>query len=371
MEDEDIITQQNNAETESSGETAESLLDAAIHDVNWSNARAVEGFETQREAMLDAVGVSANDNDVIAVHGIESPYSDIMEGMTVDTMEEFMNMQPEDTQGVDGEETEQQEQQEEQQEEQTEPQPVIPYNSESLIVDESHSRFSSAIWFDKIQETSVILAGLGGIGSYVAYLLSRVNIGHLTVFDPDIVDRVNMSGQMYKRSQVGTAKTQALRTNLIEFSNYYNVSLCTEHYRTRSLNGPVMICGFDNMEARKVFFSRWLEYVRGVSAEERQNCLFIDGRLAAEEFQVLCIKGNDTYHINKYRELFLFSDSEADETICSYKQTTHCANMIASIMANLFVNFIANKCEPLMERPVPFFTSYDSERMFFTTDDML
>ena len=42
----------------------------------------------------------------------------------------------------------------------------LPTNSESLLIDESSSRFSGAIWADKIREQSVTLAGIGGIGRF-------------------------------------------------------------------------------------------------------------------------------------------------------------------------------------------------------------
>ncbi len=41
-----------------------------------------------------------------------------------------------------------------------------------------------------------------------------------------------------------------------------------------------------------------------------ENCLFIDGRLAAEEFQVFCIKGSDNYSMHRYSHDYLFSDEE-------------------------------------------------------------
>ena len=129
-----------------------------------------------------------------------------------------------------------------------------------------------------------------------------------------------------------------------------------------------MICGFDNMAARKAFYNRWKFHVMSLSKEEREKCLFIDGRLAAEEFQVFCIKGSDTYLMQKYENEWLFDDTEAEETLCSYKQTSFCANMIASVMVNLFVNFIANQCKPLIERELPFYTNYDAERMHFKTE---
>ena len=88
--------------------------------------------------------------------------------------------------------------------------------------------------------------------------------------------------------------------------------------------------------------------------------------MAAEEFQVLCIKGDDKYNIDRYDNEFLFSDAEAEETICSYKQTTFCANMIASYMVNLFVNFCANEVGAC--RDFPFFTTYNAELMYFKTE---
>lgn len=42
----------------------------------------------------------------------------------------------------------------------------IPTNSGSLLVDESTSRFSSAIWYEAIQKKTIILAGVGGIGRF-------------------------------------------------------------------------------------------------------------------------------------------------------------------------------------------------------------
>lgn len=42
----------------------------------------------------------------------------------------------------------------------------IPTNSGSLLIDESTSRFSSAIWYEAIQRKTVILAGVGGIGRF-------------------------------------------------------------------------------------------------------------------------------------------------------------------------------------------------------------
>lgn len=245
---------------------------------------------------------------------------------------------------------------------------VIPPNSGSLLVDEATSRFSGAIWYSAIQSKTITLAGVGGIGSYVGFLLARLKPAGLYLYDPDIVEQANMSGQLYGSGDLGQAKVISLHRMLQVYANYYNSVAYQERFTAESEATDIMICGFDNMEARSLFFDKWLEHVGNKPEGERSKCLFIDGRLAAEEFQVFAIQGNDERAIVEYKNRWLFSDAAADETICSYKQTTFMANMIASVMVNLFVNFVANECNPIIDRDVPFMTQYSADTMYFKVE---
>ena len=231
------------------------------------------------------------------------------------------------------------------------------------MINQETSRFSSAVWYDEIQRRTVTLAGLGGIGSYVAFLLSRLDIQNIYLFDPDTVEVGNLSGQLYDDESIGQNKAYATGTLLRKLSHYYRTNCYPENYNT-SFATDIMICGFDNMDARRQFYNSWKR--RATSAPDPSKCLFIDGRLAAENLQVLCIKGDDLYSMERYETEFLFSDEEAEETICSYKQTTFMANMIGSIIVNLFVNFVANEyCEELIKRDLPFYTEYSASSMYF------
>lgn len=245
---------------------------------------------------------------------------------------------------------------------------VIPPNSGSLLVDEATSRFSGAIWYSAIQSKTITLAGVGGIGSYVGFLLARLKPAGLYLYDPDIVEQANMSGQLYGSGDLGQAKVSSLHRMLQVYANYYNSVAYQERFTAESEATDIMICGFDNMEARKLFFDAWEDRLMSKPEEERGKMLFIDGRLAAEEFQVFTIQGNDIRAIREYRSKWLFSDAAADETICSYKQTTFMANMIASVMVNLFVNFVANECNPIIDRDVPFMTQYSADTMYFKVE---
>lgn len=243
---------------------------------------------------------------------------------------------------------------------------VIPVNSTSILVEEATSRFSSAIWYENIQTKQVLLAGLGGIGSYVAFLLARMNINFMTLYDPDVVEEANMSGQLYGRGDVGNSKVNSIAQMIGEYANYHSIYGIQDSFTENSSTEYIMICGFDNMEARKAFYFAWKNRVN-LYTHEKARCLLIDGRLAAEEFQVFAIRGDDRFNMERYEREFLFSDEEAEETICSYKQTSFMANMIGSVMVNLFVNFVANECDPLIDRDLPFFTEYNAQNMFFNT----
>ena len=244
------------------------------------------------------------------------------------------------------------------------PHPEIELQTNNNILDFNlnTARFSNAMWYNAIQCQEILLAGCGGIGSYVAFLLSRLKPLRILLFDPDKVEEVNMAGQLYSHNNIGMYKVDAMNIMARNYSNYYSTFSFRRRIDKNSETSDIMICGFDNMAARKLFFEKWVYHVSQKPEEKRKNCLFIDGRLAAEEFQVFCITGDDTYNIQKYKQECLFTDAEADETPCSYKQTTFIANMIGSVMVNLLVNFIANTIVPDL-RALPFFTSYNASTM--------
>lgn len=236
---------------------------------------------------------------------------------------------------------------------------LIQPNPSSLRVSETTSRFRGALWFNAIEKTRITLAGVGGIGSYVAFLLSRIHPLGIQLYDPDIVEEGNLSGQLYSKNSIGKYKVEEIAKFMRTYSNYYGIVASRSAFSIDSAVKGVAICGFDNMTARRTFFYVW----RSLPDEERE--LFIDGRLSAEEFQVIAIQGDDEDNMKEYEKNWLFDDSEAEAEVCSYKQTSYMANMIASVMVNILVNYIANKQSPLMPYEVPFLTTYSGNNMFF------
>lgn len=252
--------------------------------------------------------------------------------------------------------------------EDTPSEPLIPENSPTLTTDTSTSRFSGAEWYELVKEQQIIIGGAGGIGSWLAFQVARLSPSLIALYDDDIVETGNLSGQLFSRLDVNKTKVKAIESVITKYNEHYCVHGIPSRFTEYTEAGDVMMCGFDNMEARKTFFRSWLSHVYSLSENKRKECLFLDGRLSMNVLQVFCITGDDSYSIQKYSESYLFDDADADETICSMKQTTYMACMIGSIMTNLFVNFVANLTDPVLPYDLPFFTEYDAQNMIFKTE---
>ncbi len=64
--------------------------------------------------------------------------------------------------------------------------------------------------YEKLINSRVAIAGLGGLGSNVAIALARAGIGKLFLVDFDTVDITNLNRQQYFTEDIGRKKTEAL-----------------------------------------------------------------------------------------------------------------------------------------------------------------
>lgn len=196
------------------------------------------------------------------------------------------------------------------------------------------SRFKGASWFNLIARTNITVVGLGGIGSNAALLLSRLRPAKMSVIDFDLVDASNLAGQFYFTNDVEKFKTEAITERIQSYSSYWNIDSRTERVTEAMMKSAsgVVVCGFDNMEARKNCYL-WAK-------ENPKISLFIDARLNAESWQLFALTQEDLQS-TEY-EKYLFADSEVEDAACSYKQTTYAAMMLASMISNVVINYADN-----------------------------
>ncbi len=79
---------------------------------------------------------------------------------------------------------------------------------------------------DKVKQTTVGIAGVGGLGSLIAIALARTGIGHLIIADFDIVEPSNLNRQQYFLDQIGLPKVYALHDTLARINPNVRVTSC-------------------------------------------------------------------------------------------------------------------------------------------------
>jgi len=251
-------------------------------------------------------------------------------------------------------------------------------------MEEERLRFSGLPWFPSEDKQVLIeIGGAGGIGSWTAFFLSRIGY-NVRVIDYDRVESHNLSGQIFAKNSVGKPKVAALKDSLDYFNGSVRyesiVEAITEHFITQS---PYTISAFDNMVARTNLFNSFITYCDNYPYLVQQAIdlndgmmneavfpfsnepLFIDGRLEAEQLQIYCVR-NTPEDIQRYRET-LFSDNLVADAPCSFKQTSHNAALIGSLIVGLFTNHLTNVKEGEAIRSVPFRTDFYVPFMNFET----
>ena len=84
---------------------------------------------------------------------------------------------------------------------------------------------------ERIQSKSVIIFGVGGVGSWCAECLVREGITHLTLVDSDVVCVTNCNRQLMATSKtIGEPKVEALKKRLLEINPEADILALQKNY---------------------------------------------------------------------------------------------------------------------------------------------
>ena len=108
----------------------------------------------------------------------------------------------------------------------------------------------------RLKKASVLVIGLGGLGSPCALYLAAAGVGRLGLMDGDRVDRSNLQRQvLYGESDVGRPKAEAARERLQSLNPLIELEAIPEHLtaanaRARLAAYDIIVDGTDNFTAR-------------------------------------------------------------------------------------------------------------------------
>ena len=82
---------------------------------------------------------------------------------------------------------------------------------------------------EKLQNTNILIVGLGGVGSFAAEFLVRSGIGNLTIVDGDTVDITNINRQLPAlNSTIGKNKTDVVAERILDINPKLNLKKINE-----------------------------------------------------------------------------------------------------------------------------------------------
>lgn len=82
---------------------------------------------------------------------------------------------------------------------------------------------------EKLHKASVLVVGLGGVGSFAAEFLARSGVGNMTIVDGDTVDITNINRQLPAlRSTVGKHKVEVVAERLLDINPDLNLTKINE-----------------------------------------------------------------------------------------------------------------------------------------------
>ena len=214
--------------------------------------------------------------------------------------------------------------------------------------EEYETRFKDAIWSSYKDEITV--GGVGGIGRWLSLFLARQ--GHsLIIYDMDVAGAENIGGgQLYGPSQIGTPKTAATRSNILQFVGSTKIKAGSEFKKN---SGVTNICfaTFDNMESRKDMFEQWEDLVKQKKKADGGIYCFINVAMGPEQSYIEVVDRHS--RMRRWKEEWQPSD-EIPDLPCTFKSTTHNAAMAASMAVSLFNNVIFNHVIGDRLRHVPY-----------------
>ena len=90
---------------------------------------------------------------------------------------------------------------------------------------------------ERFLNATVVVAGLGGVGSWAAEALARTGIGHLVLIDFDHIAESNTNRQLHAlEGQYGKAKVEAMTQRILQINPEIKLTSCDEFLEPENLD---------------------------------------------------------------------------------------------------------------------------------------
>jgi molybdopterin-synthase adenylyltransferase len=146
----------------------------------------------------------------------------------------------------------------------------------------------------RLKRATVMIAGLGGLGSISAYYMAAAGVGHLKIVDPDRVAGHNLNRQiLHASADIGRPKTASALERLRALNPFCHIEPIAARIDSHSVSAMVRGCnlvidGLDTLDTRRVLnraaHKTGIPYIfGGANGFDGMVATFIPGRSACLE----------------------------------------------------------------------------------------
>ncbi len=147
-----------------------------------------------------------------------------------------------------------------------------------------YSRQEALVTQDNLKNSSVLIAGVGGLGGFSSMYLALAGVGRIIIVDNDVVEESNLNRQvLYREEDIGKKKVYVAKERLEELNPDVEI-MAIEKRIDENFEFPkkvdVVVDGLDNYESRieleRAALQKSIPYVFGAVEGYMGMVTFID-----------------------------------------------------------------------------------------------
>jgi sulfur carrier protein ThiS adenylyltransferase len=189
------------------------------------------------------------------------------------------------------------------------------------------ARYLTTQQLTMIQKKHIGIAGAGGLGSNIAFILLRTGFRRLTIVDKDKVEASNLNRQAYTLADIGKPKAQALKKHLLKINPDAEITSCDREWRPDETGRifsqcPILVEAFDQADVKTAFVA-W--------ASTRASWVVSGNGMAG-------LSGGDPTKVRKVGNIYIVGDEKTsihDGQPALAPRVLQCASKMAEIVLAL------------------------------------
>ena len=200
----------------------------------------------------------------------------------------------------------------------------------------------------KLGSLSVAVIGCGAVGSFTSFILTKMGIKKLSIWDDDQVQLHNLASQFFPRESIGLSKVKAVSAECLRHApEDILIDINEQRYEGQPLDHDIIIATPDDIEGRAAAFKQ--------AKKNFATVLYIDGRMSAEMVRVFAFNPKSYEHQQKYFTDYIDGVANSVEP-CTAKAISYNANYAGSLIASHVKKFVTGE-------PIPFEFSFMFKEM--------